>query len=359
MRFFFVLAVLWSGILSARTLDQQIANMFVLGFYGTQASPKGIVRDICDRGLGGVILFDRHPTRHAQAKNIASATQLKRLTHRLSTACAHQPLIAIDQEGGTVQRIRFSGRYPRAASVGKGSLKQAARTYGTMAHELARLGLNYDLAPIADLAINPANRVIVKLGRAYGKDPERVARYDAVFLQAMHRYGVLTALKHFPGHGSSRGDTHKGFVDVTRLWSERELEPYRRLIQAGRVDSIMVAHVFNRHLDTRYPASLSRKTVHGLLRKKLGYRGVVITDDLQMRAISQHYSLRTVIALAINAGDDLLLFGNQLAPGHEVHIADLVAITRDLLARGIISRVAIARANRRIDAMKHRIGLRP
>ncbi len=359
MRLFLVAAVVWSGILPAQSLDRQIANMFVLGFYGTQADSTGIVRDICDQGLGGVILFDRHPAHHAHAKNIVSPAQLKRLTHRLSTACKHQPLIAIDQEGGVVQRIRFSGRYPSAASIGRGSVKRAERVYEKMAHELAALGINYNLAPVADLAINPTNRVIVKLERAYGRSSKHVVRFDTAFLQMMHRYRVLTALKHFPGHGSSPGDTHKGFVDVTEQWSEHELKPYRDMIQTGAVDSIMVAHVFNRHLDTRYPASLSRNIIHGLLRKKLGYQGVVITDDLQMRAISQHYPLHTVIALAINAGNDLLLFGNQLAPGHEVHISDLVAITRELLARGVVSRMAIVRANQRINAMKHKVGLRP
>jgi len=170
---------------------------------------------------------------------------------------------------------------------------------------------------------------------------------------------VLTSLKHFPGHGSSLKDSHRGFVDITKTWRPKELEPFKRVIDAGKADSVMVAHVFNRTIDSRYPASLSRKTVSGKLRGELGYAGVVISDDLQMYAISKHYSLRDTIKLAINAGVDILLFGNQLDPKHEVTIETLVGITKSLLTSGEISRQSIMRANRRIAAMKAKIGLRP
>jgi len=351
--------LLAAGTVYAAVSDRMIAHMFVLGFYGTSA-PKGstIRRDICEKELGGVLLFDRHPTRHGQAKNIASAGQLRRLTAQLS-ACRHQPLIAVDQEGGLVQRIRFAGRYPKASVLARRGAQAARKVFARMAGELHRLGINYDLAPVADLALNPHNKVIVKYGRSFGEDPERVAAFDGAFIHAMHQEGVLTALKHFPGHGSSRGDTHKGFVDVTRLWNPVELEPYRLLIDARRVDSIMVAHIFNRRYDPRYPASLSYKVVTQLLRKQLGYRGVVITDDLQMGAISHNFKLKTVVQQAINAGNDLLLFGNQLAPGHEVSVDQLIRIVRTLIREKKIDPARIVSANRRITAMKRSIGLRP
>jgi beta-N-acetylhexosaminidase len=207
------------------------------------------------------------------------------------------------------------------------------------------------------MAVNKKNRVIYRLGRSYGSRGDRVAMFDKIFINAMHRQKILTSLKHFPGHGSSLGDTHKGFVDVSKTWSNKELLPFKQVIDSGKADSIMVAHVFNQHIDSRYPASLSYKTIHGLLRGKLGYRGVVITDDLQMYAISKHYSLKNTIKLAINAGVDILLFGNQLDPKHEVTIEKLVSITKSLLSKGEIKTASIDRANRRIDTMRAKIGL--
>jgi beta-N-acetylhexosaminidase len=362
MKNLFIIIALLFGSAYAKTLDQKIANMFIVGFYGTKVSKNTkIIQDICRRGLGGVLLFERHPTRHSKAKNISTPSQLKRLTQALGSGCAHKPLIAVDQEGGKVQRLRakdgFYGRYPKASVLGAGTMDVAKRSYTKMAQELHRVGINYNLAPVADMAVNKKNRVIYRLGRSYGSRGDRVAMFDKIFINAMHRQKILTSLKHFPGHGSSLGDTHKGFVDVSKTWSNKELLPFKQVIDSGKADSIMVAHVFNQHIDSRYPASLSYKTIHGLLRGKLGYRGVVITDDLQMYAISKHYSLKNTIKLAINAGVDILLFGNQLDPKHEVTIEKLVSITKSLLSKGEIKTASIDRANRRIDTMRAKIGL--
>jgi beta-N-acetylhexosaminidase len=223
-----------------------------------------------------------------------------------------------------------------------------------MAKELQRSGINYDLAPVVALALNPQNRVIVGFGRSYGKEPARVARYASLFVDAMHRHGVATSLKHFPGHGSSTGDTHAGFVDVTKQWKPLELEPYRRLIAAGRADSVMVAHLFDRRWDPRYPASLSRRVVTGMLRGKLGYDGVVITDDLQMGAIAKRYSLSETLRLALNAGNDILLFGNQLDPKRTVSLDRLAREIVKLMKEGRVSRQRLEEANRRVERLQRR-----
>jgi beta-N-acetylhexosaminidase len=169
----------------------------------------------------------------------------------------------------------------------------------------------------------------------------------------MHHYGVLTSLKHFPGHGSSVGDTHKGFVDVTTLWNKVEMEPYRLLNK--KADTVMVAHVFNKKLDTKYPATLSKKTVNGLLRKELGFDGVVITDDLQMGAISKKYSLKKTLNLAINAGDDILLFGNQLDPKKIVSSKKLVNTIKSLVKSGDVSLRQLDKAYHRIQKLKQKL----
>ena len=204
------------------------------------------------------------------------------------------------------------------------------------------------------IKINPNNVVINKLGRSFGKNPKEVVAYTSVFMDAMHNNHVLTSLKHFPGHGSSLGDTHKGFVDVTKDWQSVELMPYKLLIQRDTIDTIMVAHVFNAVLDETYPASLSHKTIMQMLRKQMGYKGVVITDDLQMGAIDKKYGLRETLKLAINAGDDILLFGNQLNPRDSVSTKKLVAIIVDLVKHNEIGIEKIESAYARIQQLKNR-----
>jgi beta-N-acetylhexosaminidase len=340
-------------------LEQKIGQMLMVGFHGTSAQKNSrICQDIRKYHIGAVILFDYNPVDKSKPKNIASKQQLKKLTSQLQK-CSYDGklLIAVDQEGGKVQRLKskygFYGKFPKASDVARMDQKQIKKTYEKMAKELRSVGINYDLAPVVDLDINPKNHVIHGLGRSFGKDPETVAAYAGTFIAAMHRYGVLTSLKHFPGHGSSVGDTHKGFVDVTNLWKKVELEPYRLLNK--KADTVMVAHVFNKKLDSRYPATLSHKTVNGLLRKRLGFNGVVITDDLQMGAISKKYGLRNTLKLAINAGDDMLLFGNQLDPRHTVGTKKLVDTIKSLIRSGEVDEKSIEYAYRRIQNLKKKL----
>jgi len=339
--------------------EHKIGQMLMIGFHGTSAKPDSqICQDIRDYHVGAVILFDYNPVDKTKPKNIANKAQVARLTKQLQ-ACSYDGklLIAVDQEGGRVQRLKsaygFYGKFPKAADVVKSGSRVIKNTYSKMAQELRSVGINYDLAPVVDLDINPKNHVIHGLGRSFGKDPKTVAKYASIFIDAMHRYGILTSLKHFPGHGSSVGDTHKGFVDVTNLWQTQELEPYHRL--KDQADTVMVAHVFNRKLDAQYPASLSRKTVEGMLRKRLGFDGVVITDDLQMGAISQKYTLAQTMQLAINAGDDILLFGNQLDPRKTVSTRKLVQTVETLLKKGKITPARIDRSYQRIQKLKEKL----
>ena len=341
------------------TLDNKIAQMFMVGFFGTSAPVNSkICKDIRDYDLGSVILFDYNPTNKNKPKNISSKAQVANLTSQLQKCSQdHNLLIAVDQEGGKVQRLKskygFYGKFSKAKDAIQMPKEKISDIYTSMARELKSVGINYDLAPVVDLDINPKNYVIHKLGRSFGKDPKVVAMYANEFIQAMHRYGVITSLKHFPGHGSSLGDTHKGFVDVTNLWQKVELEPYKKL--KNRADTVMVAHVYNRHLDSKYPATLSKKVVQGLLRNDIGFDGVVITDDLQMGAITSKYSLAKTIELAINAGNDILLFGNQLTPKKTVSIKTLVAITKKLIKDGKVKRSAIEKSYQRIQKLKEKI----
>ncbi len=344
--------IVLNGLIFANISNSEIANMFMLGFYGSSGNDLSIKNDICKKGLGGVILFQKSPVTKGAVKNFSNGASLQALTKDLKS-CGTRPLIAVDQEGGVVQRVKIKYRYPSAAKVAQMGPDAAERIYNSMAKELASMGVNLNLAPVADLAINPNNRVIVKWGRSFGSNVNSVVQYDTIFINAMHRYGIATSLKHFPGHGSSLGDTHKGFVDVTNLWQERELEPYKRLKR--KTETVMVAHIFNRKLDPNYPASLSRRVIQGILRTKIGYRGVVISDDMQMGAIRKHYGLKESLKLAINAGVDILLFANQVAPKRVVTVDQLIKITRDLLKSGAIDESSIKAANRRINFLKRRV----
>lgn len=341
------------------SLEKQVGQMLMVGFHGTSAPANSqICKDIKKYNLGAVILFDYNPVNKKKPKNISNRSQLKKLTSQLQ-ACSSDGklLIAVDQEGGRVQRLKskygFYGKFPKASDVIKMDQSKIKSTYTKMSAELKSVGINYDLAPVVDLDINMKNHVIHGLDRSFGKDPKVVAKYASTFIDAMHSNGVLTSIKHFPGHGSSVGDTHKGFVDVTNLWKEVELEPYRLL--KDKADTVMVAHVFNKKLDATYPASLSFKTITKMLRWKLGYHGVVITDDLQMGAISKKYGLKNTLKLAINAGDDILLIGNQLDPRKVKSTKVLVDTIMGLIKSGEVKTESIDKAYKRIQKLKEKL----
>ncbi len=343
------------------SLEKRIGQMLMVGFHGT-AAPRNsqICKDIRQYNVGAVILFDYNPVNKSKPKNIFKKEQVLKLTKQLQKCSSNKKLlIAVDQEGGKVQRLKqrygFFGKFPKAKDVKNMDKQQIASIYEKMSRELKSVGINYDLAPVVDLSINPKNHVINGLGRSYGKNPQKVAEYAKIFIKAMHKNRVLTSIKHFPGHGSSEGDTHKGFVDVTNLWKEKEMEPYRLL--KDDADTVMVAHVFNKKIDPYRPASLSYATITRKLRGDLGYRGVIITDDLQMGAISKKYGLRETLKLAIGAGNDILLIGNQLNPKHVTSTKKLVDTIVSLVKNDKNSDLLqkINRANKRIEKLKRKL----
>jgi beta-N-acetylhexosaminidase len=212
-----------------------------------------------------------------------------------------------------------------ASIGGKGDAAVSSWADGLVA-TLADVGVNLNLAPVVDLNINPRNPAIGSLDRAFSADPTVVAR-DATLEVVAHRAReVRTTLKHFPGLGSATANTDFGVSDVTRTWSTKELTPYKSLLGQGLVDVIMAGHLVNGQIDASAPASLSRGTVTDLLRGELGWDGPVITDDLQAGAITQAFGKEDAVALALEAGNDLLLFANQ-----QVYDPDIVPKTVDLI----------------------------
>ena len=335
------------------TLETMIGRMVVVGFDGESLEANApIVKDLQRYHLGGVILFDRHFHERQRVKNVRSPAQVKALSAQLRRYAPEPLLIAVDQEGGRVQRLKpaygFTGTPCAAAIGGEDNVTRARELYDAMGQMLQDAGISVDFAPVVDLAVNPDNFVIVGLERSYGKTPQKVVRFASIALDALRWHGVIGALKHFPGHGSSRGDTHAGFVDVSDTWQPIELEPYRRLIAAQQASMIMTAHVFNRRLDPKYPATLSHAVITDLLRGELGFEGVVISDDMQMEAIARLYTLKETVTLAINAGVDLLPFGNQLK---QIRVSEIVDAVAAQVRAGAIDPAQIVRANRRVEAL--------
>ncbi|MHC4926499.1 MAG: glycoside hydrolase family 3 protein [Planctomycetota bacterium] len=337
-------------------LDEMIGQMLMVGFRGTRIDASdSIAVDIRDRSLGGVVLFDYDVRLKKAGRNITSPEQLQKLTTQLQSVSDTPLLIAVDQEGGRVARLKEKYGFP--ASLSHSALGQHADTVTTYQHAriiaqtLAEAGVNMNLAPVVDVCVNSDNPVIAKLGRCFSADPQHVADHAAAFIRAHHELGINCCLKHFPGHGSSTADSHLGLVDVTETWTEAELEPYRRLIQAGAADTVMTAHVFNATLDATYPATLSKATIQGLLREKLRFGGVVVSDDMQMGAITQHYGLEAAVEQSILAGVDILVFGNNLNYDPEI-TQKAITVVKNMVATGTISDVRINQSWQRIQQFK-------
>jgi beta-N-acetylhexosaminidase len=339
------------------SLDIKIGQMIMIGINDhTSLSPGDpMIEELSEGKLGGVVLFE---------KNIAktnSADSLKMLISSLQKTARLPLFISIDEEGGKVHRLKEKYGFvamPSAAYLGKLDNADSTLFYNRrLAQEVADLGINLNYAPTMDMAMNPDNPVIVKPGRSFGAQPDLVARQAALCIKAQHEYGVKTILKHFPGHGSSLGDSHLGIADVTNTWDFSELYPYHTLLKANSYDAIMTAHIINQRWDPdMLPATLSDKVVTGMLRGLLGYNGVVFSDDMQMQAISDNYGFEHAIALAINAGVDVLMFANtNVAVEDRVSASDIHATIRKLVRRHKISRDRIDEAYTRIQALKHKV----
>ena len=312
---------------AAATLEQMAGQMIVVGFQGDDADDAAVraLRDELAAGrLGGVMFLK------VNVKSLDAVAEMNAAFRAASPDLL--PFITLDQEGGAVERLTEDVGFreiPNAARIaGANSPAEAEAIYARMAAAIADLGFTVNFGPVADINLNPDNQIIARYGRAFGTDAETVTAYDAAFIAAHHEAGLLTALKHFPGHGSSTADSHEGFVDITKTWQPEELDPYRALIAADQVDMVMVGHLY--HADysdaAQTPSSLSPQWIDGVLRSDLGFEGVVISDDLEMGAIRDHFSLEQTVTQAVRAGMDVLLFSNtaKYRPGLGQEVLDIL-----------------------------------
>lgn len=363
-----VAAMILAGCSNAQTpeysteelsLRHDIGEMLLVGFRGTELNDTcHIVRDIRDYGIGGVILFEYDAPSGSRPRNITSPEQLRRLCGALQSVAEEKLLIGIDQEGGRVTRLKSNYGFPAFASAQKTASdgNDSVRYYARLtASTLRDLGINLNFAPCVDVNINPSCPVIGKLERSFSKNSRRVAECAAIWVEEQQRQGVTACLKHFPGHGSSKADTHKGLADVTDSWRPAELDPYRTLISSNDIRMVMTTHVFNAQIDSLLPATLSARTLKGLLRDSLHFGGVIITDDLAMGAMTQQYEYAEMLRHTILAGADMLCLSNN---GKE-YDADIVPKTIDLIfsmvQRGDVPAERIRESAARLRALKQKM----
>lgn len=340
----------------AQSIEDMAGQMIMVGFTGSSATGPGVraVRAQIAKGQVGGVMYLR--------PNISSLAEVRAMNRAFRAASPWlPPFIAIDQEGGQIRRLTEAVGFdeiPSARAIGSGNTANALAVYGDLAERLAALGFNVNFGPVVDLDLNPDNPIIARYERSFGTNPVRVAQMAEAFVEGHRAAGVGTVLKHFPGHGSSTGDTHEGFVDVTEVWDSVELEPYRRMIAEGMADMVMVAHIFNADFAdgsaVQLPASLSPEWINGVLRSELGFKGVVISDDMEMAAVRAHFDMRETIVRAVMAGNDILLFSNTVEQDPDLGSQIHAVLVEEARANPVFAR-RIEESYGRIVALKQRL----
>jgi beta-N-acetylhexosaminidase len=302
--------------MSPSSLRRQIGQLLIAGFSGDQipVELKALAREW---GLGGVILF---------ARNIVEPEQVAELAFDAARLVPDLPLwVSVDQEGGRVARLKAPfTEWPPMATLGRsGDPALAERFARALAAELRAVGITLDYAPVLDIHTNPKNPVIGD--RALAEKAEDVARLGAAIVRGLQSEGIAACGKHFPGHGDTSTDSHLELPLVEHppdRIRRVEMVPFKAAI-AERVATIMTAHVLIPSLDERHPATLSSHVVKELLRDELGFEGVILSDDLEMKAIANTYSVPSAAVLAISAGCDGVLI---CSGDHNVQAATLEAL---------------------------------
>lgn len=275
----------------------------------TDRVDDAVISRIEEYPVGGIALFSR---------NITSAEQLPMFISDLQSSSKYPLFIAVDEEGGRVARIANSdffnvASYKSMEDIGKsGDASKAEEVGRQIGLYLKELGFNLDFAPVADTNTNPQNIVIGD--RSYGSDPALVARMVSAQLDGMHDSGIMGTLKHFPGHGDTKDDTHSGYVSIEKTWDElKECELVPFITALPKADMVMVSHITAVNVTSdKLPTSMSETMITGKLRNELGYDGVIITDAMAMGAVADNYTSAEAAVTAVKAGVDIVLMPQNL-----------------------------------------------
>ncbi len=338
------------AILAAMTPEEKVGQMFMLGYF--DASESLDIYQMAERGRpGGIVLFA-----HNVGSPTATATMINRLQSSALDTVGVPLLVATDQEGGIVTRLRrgFTAWPNVMALAATRDPDLATRVGEAMAAEMVAVGFNMDLAPVTDVLSNPANTVIGV--RSFGSVPAIVSTFSTAMLHGLHAGGLIATAKHFPGHGGTNDDSHLVLPtdDRDRAALEADLLPFQAVIEAG-VDAVMTAHVVYPALSgDGQAATFSYEIVTGLLREEMGFEGVILSDAMSMGAVLEQFPLEVAVERAIVAGVDMLTFGRGVSP--EDQLAAISHVVR-LVQLGILDEARIDESARRILALKARYGL--
>lgn len=342
-----------------KELHDRIGQMVAVGFRGiTPAEAQPTIRNIASGSVGAVELFDVD-AETGGPRNIQSREQVRELIAALKAASEIPVLVSADGEGGFDHRLKerygFNPVVPTATMGEHNDLDFTRSSASTIAAQMADVGIDLNLAPVVDL-LNPASLTVSSRRRSFSADPALVTAHAREFILAHHDEGVLTAVKHFPGMGGALRPYSPGWGEAIETWSPAELEPYRTLAAEGLLDVVMGTRATHAELDNHYPGTLSSKTINGLLRKEMGFGGVVISDALDTLATWDVYGFERGVILAVNAGVDLLLFCNEsgIVPYSDERGPACVQVILDAVARGEIAESRINEACTRILALKAR-----
>lgn len=351
LAFLFIFA---AGEIFAADLDFKTGQMIITGFSGNSIHSRGfkrIIKELKKGEISGVILF---------SKNIKSKDDLTSMIQEIKAASAVPAFISIDNEGGKIQRFDYKNpdfeefQFKSAKEISALDLTSAREEYAKMAQSLEKTGINFNFAPCVDLDLNP-DSIISKKERSYGKDPETVSKYAEIFIEEHNKRKIITSIKHFPGHGSAKGDTHKGFVDNSATFSKEEIMSYKNLKNYDNLNTVMVSHIFNKNFDEKYPASLSKKTIKGLLKEEIGFKGIVVSDDFDMGAIRKNYPLREIVVQAVNSGIDLMIFSNNISKNDASISKKIRKIIKEEIKNGNIEEKNIDESFRKILELKRNL----
>jgi len=354
MKKFLILIIFITSVFAKTpSIESMISQMLMVGVGGSSSEEKWVKqlqKDIQEDKVGGIILF---------SKNIENPKKLKEFTNFFKKIKTKYPLfIAIDQEGGKVQRLTkkngFSVYLSAKVIARDKNLNEAYTIYKKLADELKLYGFNVNFAPVVDLDINPKSPAIGDKERSYSEKEEIIISYANEFINAQNSAGIISVLKHFPGHGSAVSDSHKRLTDVTDTWQYSELKPYYYFSKYEKVNAVMVGHITLKKFDKKYPASLSKNMINGVLREQLKFQGVVFSDDMNMKAISDIYTLKQAVIKAINAGVDVLVFSSYFTQKSSV-VKEVRGIILQAVKSGDIDKKTIENSYNRVIRLKNGI----
>ncbi|SRR6266487_2568810 len=338
-------------IMQGMSLEQKLGQLIVVEYLGASYGASGLQEMIAQQYVGGFMYQASNHNFDAPYNTVGSVNALSAQAMK----DARIPLlIATDQEGGLVNRLyEFHGYLPSAEQMAESGDSNIALTQGTQAAKwLLDLGINSDLAPVVDVhTVDPP----VLETRMFGRDPKTVVTYAGAFLAGLQKNGVVGCLKHFPGLGAITSDPHAGLPTVTRSMADLnavDLAPYKTMIPQDQPAMIMATDVLMPAIDPLLPAELSPKAINGVLRGRLGYNGVVITDGLYMAGISARWSLSQAAVLSILAGDDLIE-----GPFTPSQVANVVTAIKQALQQGQLTIARIDQSVQRILLMKMQYGI--